>query len=99
MFSYIGETEEGTIFYQVRPWCWCFCWAAYYVTEVFEICGIPFIYRRLKGIPRKPTLMEWLARYPRLWSSKKVYPPETKFQYGHKGMSPAKIRFINNSWR
>ena len=30
MFSYIEETEEGTIFYQVRPWCWCFCWAAYY---------------------------------------------------------------------
>ena len=62
MFSYIEETEEGTIFYQVRPWCWCFCWAAYYVTEVFEICGIPFIYRRLKGIPRKPTLMEWLGK-------------------------------------
>ena len=27
MFSYVEETEEGTVLYQVRTYRWCMCWA------------------------------------------------------------------------
>ena len=31
MFSYVEETEEGTVLYQVRTYRWCMCWAFFKV--------------------------------------------------------------------
>ena len=36
MFSYVEETEEGTVLYQVRTYRWCMCWAFFNASEVFE---------------------------------------------------------------
>ena len=37
MFSYVEETKEGTVLYQVRTYRWCMCWAFFYASEVFEL--------------------------------------------------------------
>mgnify|MGYP000036479647 len=79
MFSYVEETEEGTVLYQVRTYRWCMCWAFFNASEVFELTGIPYLYRKFLGIPRKPTFLEWLTQHRRLWSSKTVYPRGTRF--------------------
>ena len=60
MFSYVEETEEGTVLYQVRTYRWCMCWAFFNASEVFELTGIPYLYRKFLGIPRKPTFLECL---------------------------------------
>ena len=39
MFSYVEETEEGTVLYQVRIYRWCMCWAFFNASEVFELTG------------------------------------------------------------
>ena len=39
MFSYVEETEEGTVLYQVRTYRWCMCWAFFNASEVFELTG------------------------------------------------------------
>ena len=46
MFSYVEETEEGTVLYQVRTYRWCMCWAFFNASEVFELTGIPYLYRK-----------------------------------------------------
>lgn len=43
MFSYVEETEEGTVLYQVRTYRWCMCWAFFNASEVFELTGIPYL--------------------------------------------------------
>ena len=62
MFSYVEETEEGTVLYQVRTYRWCMCWAFFNASEAFELTGIPFVYRKFRGVARKPTFLEWLRK-------------------------------------
>lgn len=55
MFSYVEETEEGTVLYQVRTYRWCMCWAFFNASEVFELTGIPYLYRKALGVHKKAT--------------------------------------------
>lgn len=79
MFSYVEETEEGTVLYQVRTYRWCMCWAFFNASEVFELTGIPYLYRKALGVHKKPSFLEWLAAHRGLWSTKYVYPKGTRF--------------------
>ena len=62
MFSYVEETEEGTVLYQVRTYRWCMCWAFFNASEVFELTGIPYLYRKALGVHKKPSFLEWLGK-------------------------------------
>ncbi len=79
MFSYVEETEEGTVLYQVRTYRWCMCWAFFNASEVFELTGIPYLYRKALGVHKKPSFLEWLAAHRGLWSTWYVYPKGTRF--------------------
>ena len=81
MYSYVEETDEGTVLYQVRTFRWFLCLTYFYASEGFEITGIPYLYRKCRGISRRPTFLEWLAAHRSLWSKKAVYPKGTRFSY------------------
>ena len=80
MFSYVEETKEGTVLYQVRTYRWCMCWAFFYASEVFELTGIPYLYRKVLGVHKKPTFLEWLAAHRGFWSRKYIYPKGTRLR-------------------
>ena len=88
---FVEHTEESTIVYRVRPFCWCFMLAFFYLSEVFELTFIPWVYRKLFHKGDKPTLIQWLGRYPRLWSTKKLYPVGTEFKIQKTRVTPGLI--------
>ena len=59
MFSYVEETEEGTVLYQVRTYRWCMCWAFFNASEVFELTGIPYLWKLFKT----PSLRDGVSRF------------------------------------
>ena len=80
MYYLIEETKESTNFYYVQTEKWCLTLVFFYLSEVFEITGIPSLYRHWLRKGNKPTLIEWLGRHPRWWSRKIVYPAGTKIR-------------------
>ena len=91
MFSYVEETEEGTVLYQVRTYRWCMCWAFFNASEVFELTGIPYLYRKALGVHKKPTFLEWLAAHRGFWSRKYVYPKGTRLSFSKPKMSDSEV--------
>lgn len=98
MFTYVDETDEGVCVYQVRTNYWCLCWAFYNVSEVFELTGIPFIYRKFIGEARKPTFLEWLARHKKLWTKKYVYPKGTEITIIPSRSPRMTVGFLEGWW-
>ena len=80
MYYLIEETKESTNFYYVQTEKWCLSLVYFYASEIFEITGIPSLYRIWFKKGNKPTLIEWLGRHPRWWSRKIVYPAGTKIR-------------------
>lgn len=80
MYIYVEHTKQNTIVYRVGPYRWSFTLLLFYLTELFEITLIPLCYRKIFHKGGKPTLLQWLARYPRLWSTKTLYPAETEIE-------------------
>ena len=97
MYTFVDETADGTVLYEVRLLGWCLCWAFYYGSEIFEITGVPVVYRRFRGVSSKPTFIEWLKMHRRLWSKKTVYPKGTKFNYNFIADSPGRIGYLFGS--
>ena len=88
---FVEHTEENTILYHVDPWRWSFALAFFYLTELFELTLIPMLYRKICHKGDKLTLMQWLSRYPRLWSTKKLYPVGTEFKIQKTSVTPGLI--------
>ena len=93
MFSYVEETEEGTVLYQVRTYRWCMCWAFFNASEVFELTGIPYLYRKALGVHKKPTFFEGLAAHRGFWSRKYVYPKGTRLSFSKPKMSDSEVAY------
>lgn len=91
MYTYIEETETNTVLYRVGPYQWSFTLVLFYLTELFELTFIPKVYRKIFHKGDKPTLMQWLARYPRLWSTKTIYSAGTKIKVSKANVSVATI--------
>lgn len=75
----IGRDVTLTQIDQVSPYRWCMCWAFFNASEVFELTGIPYLYRKALGVHKKPSFLEWLAAHRGLWSTWYVYPKGTRF--------------------
>lgn len=93
MYSYVEETDEGTVLYQVRTFRWFLCLTYFYASEGFEITGIPYLYRKCRGVSRRPTFLEWLAAHRSLWSKKTVYPKGTRLTCSPCRMSHGEIGY------
>lgn len=98
MFSYVEETEEGTVLYQVRTYRWCMCWAFFNASEAFELTGIPFVYHKFRGVARKPTFLEWLSKHRNFWTKKTIYPKGTKITFSKRRLPRSHYGSIEGWW-
>ena len=81
MYYLVEKKPDRTDVYYVRLNRWCLCLVLFYLSEVLELTGIPWLYRRLFKKGKRPTLLEWLGRRPRWWSGVVSFPPGSKIRF------------------
>ncbi len=78
MYYWIEDRDDCTVYYEIQTVKWSLCCAYFYLSEAFEISGIPTVYRNFFAKGKKPTFKEWLGRHPRWWSKATQYPKGTR---------------------
>ncbi|MBS5492245.1 MAG: hypothetical protein KHX35_07710 [Sutterella wadsworthensis] len=98
MIIRIDENETETVVYRARIYCWVLMWVLFHVSKIFELTGIPFIYRKLTHRNRL-TLMQWLVRFQCIWCAREIYPAGTKIRISKPKISYGYIRWLHNHRR
>lgn len=94
MIFRIDENETETVVYRIRIYAWSFACVFYYITELFELTGIPFFYRKFFSHKAKPSLMEWLVNIQWFWCKQDIYEAGTRLTVRKRRLTPANIRHI-----
>ena len=94
MIFRIDENETETVVYRIRIYAWSFACVFYYITELFELTGIPFFYRKFFSHKSKPSLMEWLVSIQWFWCRQDFYKAGTRIVFRRRRLTPGYIRYI-----
>ena len=98
MIIRIDENETETVVYRARIYCWVLMWFLFHVSKIFELTGIPFIYRKLTHRNRL-TLMQWLVRFQCIWCAREIYLAGTKIRITGSNLSIGYIRWLQGRRR
>ena len=93
MIIRIDENETETVVYRLRFICWVVGLMSFYISNIFELTAIPFLYRKLMKRD-KANLLEWFTRFQWFWCTTELYPAGTKIHIGKSRLTIGYLRYL-----